>query len=89
MCVEVMELSVQEDHVHLVCSIPPKLARRSSWLKIFKGYPRLKKRPYQPLWARGYPTIGMDEDLIRRYVRYQEEEERKRERERDGYDLFS
>jgi hypothetical protein len=31
----------------------------------------------------------MDEELIRRYVRYQEEEERKRERQRDSYDLFS
>jgi len=32
----------------------------------------------------------MDEDLIRRYVRYQqEEEEKKRERQRDNYDLFS
>ena len=24
--VEVMELSIQEDHVHLVCSVPPKLS---------------------------------------------------------------
>jgi hypothetical protein len=38
-------------------------------------------------WARGYffvNTVGMDEDLIRRYVRYREEEEKKRERQRGG-----
>ncbi len=42
-------------------------------------------------WARGYfvNTVGVSEDLIRRYVRYQEEEEKKRERQRSGYDLFS
>ena len=99
--VEVMELSVQADHVHLVCSIPPKLAvsaftgflKGKLAIKVFKGYPRLKKKPYwgNHFWVRGYfvNTVGMDEGLIRRYVRYQEEEERKRERERGGYDLFS
>ena len=85
-----MELSVQADHVHLVCSIPPKLAvsrfmgflKGKLAIKIFKGYPRLKQKPYwgNHFWARGYfvNTVGMDEGLIRRYVRYQEEEERKR-----------
>ncbi len=62
-------------------------------IKIFKSYPRLKKKPYWMghFWSRGYfaGTVGMDEDLIRRYVRYQEEEEKKRERQRGGYDLFS
>ena len=29
--VAVWELSVQPDHVHLVCSIPPKYRCRSSW----------------------------------------------------------
>ena len=29
--VAVWELSVQADHVHLVCSIPPKYRCRSSW----------------------------------------------------------
>ena len=62
-------------------------------IKIFKGYPRLKEKPYwgNHFWARGYfvNTVGMDEGLIRRYVRYQEQEERKQERERGGYDLFS
>ena len=99
--VEVIELSVQPDYVHLVCSIPPKLAvlkfmgflKGKLAIKMFKSYPRLRKKPYwgNHFWARGYfvNMVGMDEDLIRRYVRYQEEEERKRERQRGGYDLFS
>ena len=86
--VEVIELSVQPDYIHLVCSIPPKLAvsefmgflKGKLAIKIFKSYPHLKKKPYwgNHFWARGYfvNTVGMDEDLIRRYVRYQEEEER-------------
>jgi putative transposase len=104
---EVMKLSVQPNHIHLLCSIPPKgidvglygLSERQACDRgCFISYPRLKKKPY---WgdhfgasasrARGYfvNTVGMDEDLIRRYVRYQEEEEKKRERQRDNYDLFS
>ena len=96
-----IELSVQPDHIHLVCSIPPKVAvsefmgflKGKLAIKIFKSYPRLRKKPYwgNHFWARGYfvNTVGMDEELIRRYVRYQEEEEKKQERQRSGYDLFS
>ncbi|WP_272507003.1 transposase [Salinibacter sp.] len=63
-------------------------------INIFKSYPQLKEKPYwgNHFWARGYfvNTVGMDEDLICGYVRYQEEEEKKRERQRGGgYDLFS
>ena len=34
--VEVIELNVQPDHVHLVCSIPPKLSV-SDFMGILKG----------------------------------------------------
>lgn len=51
--VEVMELSVQADHVHLVCSIPPKVSvskfmgflKGKLAIKLFKSYPRLRKKP--------------------------------------------
>jgi putative transposase len=51
--VKVIGLSVQLDHVHLVCSIPPKLAvpelmgflKGKLAIRIFKSYPRLKKKP--------------------------------------------
>jgi len=98
--VEVLELSVGDDHVHLVASIPPKLSVSSFMgflkgklaIKVFKSYPRLRQKPYwgNHFWARGYfvSTVGMDEDMIRRYVKYQEERERAEERQRAEYDLF-
>ena len=83
--VEVLEMSVQEDHIHLVCSIPPKvsvsefmgLLKEKLAIKLFKTYPKMKQKPYwgNHFWARGYfvNTVGMDEDMIRRHVKYQEE----------------
>lgn len=90
--VEVEELNVQPDHVHLVCSIPPKFSvsevlgmiKGKIAMRIFKSYPELKRKPYwgNHFWARGYfiSTIGLDSDMIKRYVKHQEQEEKKEER---------
>jgi putative transposase len=98
--VEVIELSVQVDHVHALLSIPPKISVSSFMgflkgklaIKVMKSYPRLRKKPYwgNHFWARGYfvSTVGLNEDLIRRYVKYQEEKEQREETERRDYDLF-
>ncbi len=98
--VEVLELNIQPDHVHAVLSIPPKLSvsafmgflKGKLAIKVMKSYPRLRRKPYwgNHFWARGYfvNTVGLNEDLIRRYVRYQEEQERREENERRDYDLF-
>lgn len=89
--VEVLELNVQADHVHLVCSIPRKISvsdfmgilKGKLAMRVFKSYPDLKQKPYwgNHFWAKGYfiSTIGLDEEMIRRYVRHQEKEERKSE----------
>ena len=99
--VEIVEMSVQVDHVHLVCSIPPKLSVSTfmGFLKgklanqLFKSYPKMKQKPYlgNHFWSRGYfvNTVGIDEDMIRRYVKYQEKNEKRRERERRDYNLFT
>jgi len=46
-------------------------------IKLFKSYPLLKEKPYwgNHFWARGYfvSTVGIDEEVIKRYVKYQEE----------------
>lgn len=98
--VEVWELSVQTDHVHLVCSIPPKvsvsqymgLLKGKLAIKLFRSYPKLRSKPYwgNHFWSRGYfvSTVGVDEEMIRRYVRYQEERDREIERQQKSYDLF-
>lgn len=71
--VQVLELSVQADHVHLACSIPPKISVSSFMgflkgklaIKLFRSYPGLKKKPYwgNHFWARGYfvTTVGVDQ----------------------------
>ena len=88
---EVLELKVMEDHVHVVVSIPPRLSvsellgilKGKTAIKLFKSYPGLKQRPYwgNRFWSRGYcvSTVGMDEEKIRRYVKYQEDKEREDE----------
>ena len=85
---EVQELNVQEDHIHLLVSVPPKLSisklmgvlKGKIAIKLFKSYPNLKQKPYweNHFWARGYfvSTVGLDEDMIRKYVKHQEKEEK-------------
>jgi len=96
---EILELSVQSDHIHLVISMPPKISISTMMgvlkgklaIKLFKSYPNLKQRPYwgNHFWARGYfaSTVGIDEEKIRRYVKYQEEEEKKEEKQQRKFDF--
>ncbi len=52
--VGVKEMNVQEDHVHMVVSIPPKVSiselmgilKVKTAIKLFKSYPGLKRKPY-------------------------------------------
>ena len=96
--VEVKEMNVQKDHIHLVMSIPPKYSvsavmgflKGKLALKLFQKYERLGKKYWgRHLWARGYcvSTIGLNEDQIRKYVKWQEEQEKKIEHEekKGGY----
>lgn len=85
---EIVELNVQSDHVHIVLLVPPKLSisdlmgrlKGQSAMKIFHQFRQLKKKPYwgNHFWTQGYcvDTVGLDEDKIRKYVRYQEKKER-------------
>ena len=97
---EVRELNVREDHVHVVVSIPPKVSvseymgtiKGKTAIKLFKSYPGLRKKPYwgNHFWARGYcvSTIGIDEETIRKYVRYQEKEEKREEKDQGSFRLL-
>ena len=87
--VKIMEMNVQIDHVHMVCSIPPKLSvsdymgvlKGKTAIKLFKTYPNLKQKPYwgNHFWSRGYfiSTVGIEEEMIRRYVKYQDANEKR------------
>ena len=98
--VGIEELSVQIDHVHMLVSIPPKLSV-SNYVGIIKGKTAitlfekkryLREKPYwgNHFWARGYfvSTVGIDENLIKRYIQHQESEDRKKEQEDKEYKLF-
>ena len=72
------------DHVHICISIPPKysvsnvvgyMKGKSAIARRFKG----KQRNFtgEHFWARGYyvSTVGLDEEMVREYIRKQEEED--------------
>ncbi|MCP4123250.1 MAG: IS200/IS605 family transposase [Bacteroidetes bacterium] len=96
---EAEEMNVQEDHVHLLVSVPPKVSISSLLgtlkgklaIKHFKSYPKLKQKPYwgNHFWAPGYfvSTVGLDEDQIKRYVKYQEKEERRNEEQQQSFNF--
>ncbi len=52
--VQVIELNVQKNHIHLVCSIAPKISiseymgvlKGKMAIKLFKTYPNLKQKSY-------------------------------------------
>jgi putative transposase len=88
--VEVEELNVQPDHVHAILSIPPKYAisdmmgflKGKMALNLFHRYQKFGKQYWgRHLWSRGYcvSTIGLDENQIRKYVRWQERNDKKAE----------
>jgi len=88
---EIIELNVQVDHVHLLVKVPPKISisdllgmlKGRTAIRIFKKFRNLRKRPYwgNHFWAKGYcvDTVGLNEDMIRKYVKYQEEKEKGQE----------
>jgi putative transposase len=86
--VEILEMTMMHDHIHMVAIIPPKLSvselmgtlKGKTAIAVLQQRKSLRKKPYwgNHFWSRGYcvTTIGMDEEKIRRYVKYQEEAER-------------
>lgn len=88
---EVVELNVQKDHVHLLAMIPPKVSisdlmgrvKGQTAMKVFRQFRELRRKPYwgNHFWAKGYcvDTIGLDAEMIRKYVRHQEKAERQQE----------
>lgn len=80
---ELIELSIQPDHIHM-CIITTPRDSISYVMQIIKGKSSawLKKKVKRQhglyergsLWARGYyaSTIGIEEIIIRRYIKHQE-----------------
>jgi putative transposase len=80
---EILELSIQDDHIHLVLLATPRdsvsyimqilKGKSSAWMKkkIKRTHGLYEK---ESLWARGYfvSTVGIDEFIIKRYVKHQD-----------------
>ena len=84
----VEEGHLRPDHVHMLLSIPPKYAvaaivgylKGKSAIHIARTYRgRARNFTGENFWARGYwvSTVGADEDVIREYIRDQEQEDRR------------
>ena len=83
--VEIVEGAMCPDHIHISLRIPPRLSvayvmgylKGKSALKLFDENPGLRRLTGKDrtLWARGYyvSTVGINEDVIRKYIKEQEE----------------
>ena len=85
---EILQGAFMPDHVHMLIAIPPKYAV-SSVIGYIKGKSAIyiarnfrgKKRNFvgESFLARGYfvSTIGLDEGMIRNYIKNQEKEDKR------------
>ncbi|HQS83648.1 MAG: hypothetical protein B7Y25_02115 [Alphaproteobacteria bacterium 16-39-46] len=85
--IEILTMNHDEDHIHLHLSIPPKI-KVSDAVKTIKSVSgRLMKKKFEymrkaywgidGIWSDGYfvSTIGINEDIIKRYIERQGEED--------------
>ena len=83
--VQIEEINIQEDHVYVLLIIPPKYAiskvlgdmKRDSSRELRKKFEYLK-RGRDAMWSIGYfvSSVGLDEEKVKRYVKYQEKEDK-------------
>ncbi len=85
--IEYRERNIQVDHVHMVVSFPPRMSiskviqviKSNTGRALKKKFKFLRERYWggSGMWSVGYfvSTIGLDEKMIKRYVRYQEKED--------------
>ncbi len=81
--VEIERYSIQEDHVHLIIIIPPKYAvsaivgkiKANTSREIRKHFDWIKRVYWRnEFWSPGFfsSTVGINEEVIKRYVEFQE-----------------
>ena len=83
---KILEGHMMGDHVHMLIEVPPKYSiaqvigyiKGKSALYVARKYgDRQRYFSGQHMWARGYfvSTVGLDEEVIRNYIREQEKED--------------
>lgn len=81
--VEIEKYSIQEDHIHLIVIIPPKYSvseiigkiKANTSREIRKRFDWIRKVYWKgEFWSPGFfsSTVGINEDVIKRYVEFQE-----------------
>jgi len=89
--VEIIEAYAMKDHIHMLLTIPPKLAVSSfmgylkgkSSLMVFERHANLKyKYGNRNFWAKGYfvSTVGLKDEVVIEYIRNQELEDMKEDK---------
>ena len=80
-------MNVQVDPVHLLVKVPPRISisglmgvlKGRTAIRLFNVLPSLRKKPYwgNHFWAKGdcVDTVGLNSEMIQKYVRFQEKEE--------------
>ena len=81
--VELLEGHAMPDHIHLCLSIPPKYSvshtvgflKGKSAVRIHRELMGHRRMTGLHFWAKGYcvSTVGLDEAVVRRYIREQEQ----------------
>ena len=86
--IEVIAVNAQEDHVHVIVFIPPRVSVAAvvKYMKSLTGRKLKEKFEYMRkaiygrggIWSRGYcvSSIGLNKERIMRYVEYQEKKDK-------------
>ena len=85
---QIVEGHLMPDHIHMCISIPPKYAvsnvvgyiKGKSAIQIARKWGgRSRNFTGENFWARGYfvSTVGLDEVMVRAYIRHQETEDKR------------
>jgi putative transposase len=81
--IEIEQYSIQKDHIHLVVIIPPRYSvsgivgkiKANTSREIRKKFESVKKIYWRnEFWSPGFfsSTVGINEDVIRKYIEFQE-----------------
>ena len=87
---KIVEGHLRPDHVHMCLMVPPKFSVESvvgfikgkSAISIARNFTaRRRNLAGENFWARGYfvSTVGLDEEVVRKYIRDQEAEDQRLE----------
>ena len=84
---EIVALEVMPDHVHLCLRIPPKYSvsytivflKGKSAVRVHRELLNERRMAGLHFWATGYwvSTVGLDEEIVRKYIREQEDRDDK------------